>query len=200
MWDNPSLKGRMNHLVVWMWILDHVMWEDGKQVRFDGKIIKLLPGQMTCGCLRIAEDTGCAASTVSRVLNDFVSERLLERQTDNKCSLITVVNWMSYQGDERQDEKQVRGKREADERQVRTKEEGKKVRIKEDDGGIENEITAYLGKCKIDNPRAYLLRLKREVNDNSLAIERAWSDWKRGVGIQSPGEFFARAKHYHKNS
>lgn len=132
MWDNPSLFGRTNHLVVWGWLLDHVMWEEGARVRFKGAIIPLAPGQMTCGATQISLETGCAPSTASRVLNDLHNERLIERQTDNRCSLVTVLNWDRYQSDERQSENQVRGRREADERQMRVKEEDKKIEEKKE--------------------------------------------------------------------
>lgn len=126
-WDNPTLKGRPNHILVWDWLLSFAEWrEESKRadVRFNGKVIKLNLGQLTCGSFQIAEYTGCAPSTIARVINDLVSEKLIEKQTDNRCSLITVINWELYQGDE----KQMRNKRETDEKQMRTNKEDKKYK------------------------------------------------------------------------
>lgn len=130
-WDNPSLRGRPNHMLVWMWILDHAMWKDGEEVRFDNKIIKLKKGQVTCGSLQISIETGCSPSTISRVIRDLASESLLERLVDARCSLITVKNWATYQGGERLSDSQMVLKRVADESQMRTKEEVKKLITKE---------------------------------------------------------------------
>ncbi len=119
-------------MLVWMWILDHAMWEKGARVRFNDEIIELNDGQLTCGSLQISMETGCAPSTISRVINDLVRESLIERRIDSKCSLITVKNWGIYQGNKSLNENLSRGEREASEKQVRTKKEIKNIRNKED--------------------------------------------------------------------
>lgn len=129
-WENPSLKGRINHLVVWDWLLGHAEWREIEseraQVRFAGEVIRLQLGQVTCGSVQIAEETGCAASTVRRVINDLKSEQLLEHQWDTRCSLITVKNWTLYQSNEQR----VSSERAAGEQRVSTNKEAKKKEVK----------------------------------------------------------------------
>ena len=75
---------------------------------------------------------------------------------------------------------------------------GEEKREEQTTGGkLRDEITKHLSReeCEIDNPAAYLSKLERETS--WPAIERAWKDWRRSVGITNPGQFYARAKHYH---
>jgi len=133
-WDNPSLRGRINHLVVWDWIISNAEWnqeeDERAEVRFSGKIIRLQLGQLTCGSQQIATETGCAASTVRRVIAEFVDEHLLEQRTDHQCSLISVTNWGQYQGDDQPHEQRMISERATDDQRLSTKEEDKKIRTK----------------------------------------------------------------------
>lgn len=117
LFSNPA------YLAIWIDILIHASHGGDQKVRFRGETIVLLPGQFTAGCSQIGARRGIPPSSVSRILNLMKSERLIERQVDSKCSLITVLKWNEYQKDERQDEKQVRGRREANERQMRVNKE-----------------------------------------------------------------------------
>ncbi len=128
-WGNPFLCSSPNLFIVWMYILDHAVWEP-KKVRFGGKTITLSPGQLTVGSGQISKITNIPSSTIRRIVNSLKNERLIEQQKDNKCSLITVINWDLYQSNEQQNDQRVSGRRAASERQVSTKEEYKNTKNK----------------------------------------------------------------------
>lgn len=131
MWDSPYMRNP-NYVSVWLWILSNATWkENSVRVTFKGKIITLQKGQLTCGAYQIAAETGVKRGTVERMLNVLKNEEQIEKQSDNRCSLITVKNWKQYQNNEEQNEEQMRNERGTDEEQMRTKEEGKNVRKKE---------------------------------------------------------------------
>lgn len=138
LWENPHLCNP-SYLSVWIWIITHCQhgkiiengkWraateEERKQVRFDGKTIRLLPGQVTCGAYQIAKMTGVARGTVERVIKCFKSEEQIEVRTDRQCSLITVKNWKDYQEFEERNEERPRNDRGTSEERVRTNKEYK---------------------------------------------------------------------------
>ena len=56
------------------------------------------------------------------------NERQIERQSDNRASLITIINWDQYQDTDRQNDQPVIGKRSTGEQQVITNKESKEVK------------------------------------------------------------------------
>jgi hypothetical protein len=129
-WENPTIRGNPNAYTVWGWLLDHVCWEE-TQYRFGGKIIVLQPGQIVCGSLQIARETGVRGSTVRRTLARFASEQLIEQRTDYQSSLITVKNWTSYQDNEQGNEQRMDSEVSANGQRVSTNKEDKILRKKE---------------------------------------------------------------------
>ncbi|MEK0324675.1 MAG: hypothetical protein QQN63_03130 [Nitrosopumilus sp.] len=107
-WDNPLLRGRKNHLIIWFWLLDHVVWKETR-VRCGGKVIILKPGQICVNVRQIAKyfvDPTISYSTVFRVLNDMRNtklhegETLIETKSTPRYTIITIKNWAKYQSDE----------------------------------------------------------------------------------------------------
>lgn len=64
--------------------------------------ITLQPGQFIFGRKKAAFELGISESTVWRLINALKTNNSLNIKTNNKFSLITVVNWGFYQGDEQQ--------------------------------------------------------------------------------------------------
>jgi len=87
-------------------------------------------GQLLTGTHQLSEQTGIERSKVVRILKVLKSEQQIEQQTNNRFSLITILNYEEYQGNnEQQNEQQVNNKRTTDEHIKRSKEgkEGKEV-------------------------------------------------------------------------
>ena len=83
-----------------------------KDVIFNGKKIKLRKGQMIISCKEIYEQLKIERNKMDRIIKLFKNEELIEQQTRNHKSLITLARWDFYQGfNEEQNEELIRNKR-----------------------------------------------------------------------------------------
>lgn len=166
--DNPLFKFP-NYTLVWMYLLLNATHSEC-DVLFEGKRITLKPGQLTCGASQIAKQMGVTRSSVERALGRFKVEDMVEVQASNKCSLITVKNWASYQDTEEVVEEQTRNKRGASEEQVRTKQEcnnEKNVRMKEP----ESEAT-IVARTPKDDAKDFFEKLEYQERVVSMLTDR----------------------------
>lgn len=210
LWDNPLLR-RPAWLSVWLYLLTHAyhgMARSGDSFRkaveaeypnvlFRGERVRLRPGQLTSGAKQIAEITGVPRGTVEHIIKRFKREEMIEELTSPRCSLITVKNWHHYQSNEELAEERMRNIRGTSEDLYKNEK-----KEKNDDTGGENilfeRICKHLATLDIDNPKAYLQKIRQQCSID--AIRKAWNDWNRGCGIDSPGDFFSRCKAYAKIS
>ena len=211
MWDNPLLR-RPAWLSVWLYFLTHayhgmVRSTEGFRrateseyptVLFRGQRVHLKPGQLTSGAKQIAEVSGVPRGTVERIIKKFKSEEMIEELTSPRCSLITVKNWHQYQSSEELNEERMKNKRGMNEDLYKNEEKKKNDDTGDEMKKLSTRICKHLGTLGIDNPEAYLQKIKRECP--AEAIRKAWNDWNHGCGIDSPGEFFSRCKAYAKLS
>ena len=116
-WDNPWMY-RPNVFMVWTYILCHVEFQP-KDVVFEGKRVTLQPGQGLFRFTEVAELLGIPTPTLYRIVDLLKNEKQIEKQSSPRNTVITVVNWLKYQVDDKQNEKQVRNKRETNEKQMR---------------------------------------------------------------------------------
>lgn len=71
---------------------------------FDGKPIKLQPGQFISSRREISEMTRVNSAKVLRVINDLLSDQQIEQQAGKKHSMFTVMNWRKYQENDPSDD------------------------------------------------------------------------------------------------
>lgn len=133
--DNPFLR-RPAYRAVWIEMLfeaehgmikDNGEWREKKedelrQIIWKCKTQRLQPGQLTIGTKQLGEWAGVPRGTVQRILETFKNEQMIEQQTSNKFSLITIKKWKDYQINEQQNEQQVSNKRATSEHTLRMKE------------------------------------------------------------------------------
>ena len=93
---NPIVMKDSAHFAVWAYLLLNATHAE-KQAIFKGKRIVLQPGQLITGCISISDKLKLNESKVRRVLNDFQNDGQIDRQTSNKNSLISILNWGLYQ-------------------------------------------------------------------------------------------------------
>jgi hypothetical protein len=75
------------------------------------RTIKLLPGQFIYGRKVAAQELDMPESSVRNYIDSLRKRKILDIKTDNKFSLITIVNWDLYQSEElEQDSKQDNNK------------------------------------------------------------------------------------------
>lgn len=68
--------------------------------------IELLPGQFVFGRNKASVELNMAESKVYRLIKTFENKNKIEVKSNNKFSVITVVNWSFYQDSEQQIEQQ----------------------------------------------------------------------------------------------
>ena len=95
MLDNPVVMKDADHVAIWMYILLNATHAEYPTV-FKGEKIILKPGQLITGSIVIGTKLKIDESKVRRVLNNFKNDGQIDRQTSNKNSLITVLNWDLY--------------------------------------------------------------------------------------------------------
>jgi len=147
----------------------------------------------------------CNESTVKTVMKYLRDSQRITTMKKPRGFLVTVLNYSKYQNlknYEKTDEgthERTRAKPELNSTSPSINKNDKNDKnYKNDQLGeeVKRDILKHLGReaLEIDNPAAYLSKIERTCMP--VAIERAWKDWKRGVGIESPAEFFTRCKHY----
>ncbi len=129
--DNPYMN-KPAYRAIWIELLleaEHGMkfikgkWvkkeeKEMKSVIWKGKRIYLKPGQLTCGLKQLSKWTGVPRSSCKRVLDCFKTETMIETQTSNKFSLVTINNWEVHQQNETQNETVMRRQWDASETPV----------------------------------------------------------------------------------
>lgn len=125
--DHPRYaKGDGEWLLVWTTILLSATHSPVKRL-FAGAEIVLKPGQLITSRDSLGRKTGIHPSTVERKLQLLEIELQIERQSDNKSTLITVVNWDLYQNTEQENESPPNNNRTTTEQQPNTHKNGKEL-------------------------------------------------------------------------
>lgn len=113
-------------LQVWMTLLLCATWAGRKQDGYD-----LAPGELDETERQIAQRIRATPSTVHRVLKRFEKNGSITRRNVGKCrrrSVVTIVNWASYQQLRSTDEAPMKRGRSTDEAPMKHPKEGKKER------------------------------------------------------------------------
>ena len=117
--ENPVVCKDADYLAVWIYLLLKAT-HDEIQMIFRGEKIRLRPGQLITGRMKIASDLSVNESKVKRILIAFKNDQQIDQQTSNKNSLITILNWDVYQKNDQQDGQQMPSECPADAQQVTT--------------------------------------------------------------------------------
>jgi hypothetical protein len=93
-------------LKIWIWCLCKATWKERyTPFKTNGgeKIIKLMPGQFIFGRFKAEEELGIDGSTIYKWLQKFTSPEfeMIEINSNNKYSIITICKWKDYQIDEK---------------------------------------------------------------------------------------------------
>ena len=118
--DNPVCTKDAEYFFVWCYILTEAKYEEERAL-FKNEEIVLRKGQLLTTAKEVASKLNICESKVNRILKKLEIEKQIEKQTSNKNTLITVLNWEKYQADEKQNEEQVKNERQTSEKQVKNK-------------------------------------------------------------------------------
>ena len=97
--DNP-IYSKLDYLGLWCFLLllaNHKY----KEIILDGKKTTIKRGQLLTSISKISDRFGISKSKTTFVLNYFKVERMIERSSTNKYTIITIENYCRYQDVER---------------------------------------------------------------------------------------------------
>lgn len=164
MLENPIICKDSDYLSVWIYLLLNATHKEIPAL-FKGKKIMLQPGQLITGRKSIAKQLKISESKIYRVINEYKTEHQIEQQTSNKNSLITILNWNTYQQIEQQNEHQMNNKRTTTEHKQECK-----------------EIYLYLlNKYRVENRNNFSEYMKkvRELKEDEKYIELTGEEQQR---------------------
>jgi hypothetical protein len=133
--DNPIVCKDAEHFAIWCYLLLKATHKDIDML-FNGKRIKLKPGQLITGRKVISTKLGIDESKVKRILISFESDQQIDRERGNRNSLISILNWEKYQQSDQQSDQQVTSKCPADDQQVTTNKKVKNIKNDKNDKNI----------------------------------------------------------------
>lgn len=92
-----------DHKSAWIDLLLMANHKD-KKLMFGGQIITVKAGQKITSLVKLAERWGWSRNKVTRYLDGLQEMGMIDRKSDNKKTLINIVNYNIYQGDECENE------------------------------------------------------------------------------------------------
>lgn len=119
-----------NVLKFWIWALCKASHVDAEQLVGFQKVL-LQRGQFIFGRDKAAQELRMNSSSVYKYLKFFENEKMLSVKSNNKFSVVTIVNWDFYQGDAVQEEQQNNNKITTKKQQNNTNKNVKNVKNKE---------------------------------------------------------------------
>lgn len=204
--DCPNVMRDADYFAVWVYLLLSASHAEYATI-FGGKKIILQAGQLITGRKVIEALLGIDESKVYRILMAYKNDEQIEIKSNNRASLITIVNWEKYQLAGNADEQPMNNKRTTSEQQVNTIQEDKELKNKKDIYcSAVKEVVDYLNvKCNRNfstaegNAKYIRARLKeghtveecKKVIDNKYA---KWGNDARMFDYLRPSTLFASNK------
>jgi len=93
---NP-ICSRSEYFHLWVVMLLKANHSTGYKLYKNEKLI-LQPGQFTTGRKALSAETGISESQVYKILKYLEKEQQISLKSNNKFTLITILNWVPYQG------------------------------------------------------------------------------------------------------
>ena len=183
--DHPILKDG-ERFRAWFWLVANAAW---KPTRHDarGRTIHVERGQICAGREQLAKAWGWSPSAVERFLTRLETEHMIERETGQGKSLITICNYEKYQ-DAQNETGQLSGQQtgQKSDRNRTAKEQGNK-------GTIEKGLETYVSCPSRDGPEPdpepeFALQPDDDpspADDASLKpdhVVEAWNDLAERIG------------------
>ena len=133
LWRKSLESGLMqNHKlwVFWTWCLMKATHKPSKQM-VGFQMVELHPGQFIFGRKAAAEELDMSERSIRTCLQKLQNLENVTIKATNKFSVITIVNWDTYQQEENQNDQQNANKRPANDQQVTTNKNVKNERSKD---------------------------------------------------------------------
>jgi len=111
--DNPRA------LKVWVWCLLRANHKPAK-VMVGHQVVHLEAGEFITGSHKASKELGIPVATLWRYLETLEELKMVERKSENKYTVLKVVNWGVYQGEKNGNGKQMEDKRKTNGNQTET--------------------------------------------------------------------------------
>jgi len=151
-----------------------------RKVIHGGREIILAPGQLIFGRRVASEETGLTEREIRTALASLISLGILTSKTTNKFSIITIVNWSSYQAPEDENDQQSDQQATSKRPQTRIREGKKKKSPEEFQGLFSSLLSRYPEKDLIDQAFqaiASTRKTKRIADTVKLSVLRSWQNY-----------------------
>lgn len=139
---------------------------------WNGQEIILKPGQFITGRTQANNDLGLKSIMFDRKLKILQNRRFLNRETNNRFSIITITNWEEYQGRQEEVNSQMNNKRTTDEQQMNTNKNDKNVKNEKETTTTEPDVAVVIsqifkGQVKTDKVKD---QIKGKSPDEAIAL------------------------------
>jgi hypothetical protein len=105
-WDNPIGKKPI-YLAIFLYLVSHANHKD-KDIIWNNKRITIKRGSFVGSMAQIAKYFDISVGTVSYILDYFISERMIEKQSNFKFTVFTILNYECYQSTESYSESKLK--------------------------------------------------------------------------------------------
>lgn len=82
---------------VWAYLTDNAAWRDNTDVRFDGRRVILMTGQVAISERFLAEGFCCDRQVIRRILEALEKDQMITRDKTHGITIITICNYREYQ-------------------------------------------------------------------------------------------------------
>lgn len=181
--DNPIVCKDSDYFAVWCYLLLNATHTE-YDAMFKGERITLKPGQLLTGRKSISKQFKIDESKVKRILISLENDQQIDRQRSSQNSLISILNWGSYQNNDQQNDQTVTSDCPASDQQVTTNKNVKKEKNDKEckENNIytqEKEIFDYWNSkknvChskKIEIPKLTTILKKYTLEEIKAAVDR----------------------------
>ena len=175
--DNPTITKDAEHLAVWVYLLTKARFNK-KEVYFSGEKIEISAGQLHITCKEIYEYLKIDRNKLTRILKSFKNEHLIEQQTNNHKTLITLARWAFYQGINEQPSEQQMSNQRATEQETEKEKEKRSKREKEKEKELYKELKNSRSVCIGENTHERTSFLPLGKYENVFADKEWLEDFK----------------------
>ena len=169
--ENPIVCKDADYFSVWIYLLVNATHKEYQAI-FKGEKITLKPGQLITGRCSIAKQFSISESKTKRILIAFENDQQINRQRSNQNSLITILNWDSYQ----QSDQPVTSQRPASDQPVTTNKNVKNERMKE----VNKKKSSRFAPPSLEEVQKYCKERNNDIDAEQFIAFYESKGWKVG--------------------
>lgn len=153
MLENPIVMKDSDHLAVWIYLLLNATHKEYPAM-FKGEKITLKAGQLLTGRKAISTKLKIEETKVKRILTLFENDQQIARQRSNQNSLISILQWDSYQEDAQPNAQRMPNECPTDAQRVPTNKNVKNVK---------NVINTYIEPSELNDALLSFIEFRKGI-------------------------------------